>query len=234
MRVGLLTAMAEERLGAEIGLEESGWERVGAPLMRHGEQIGTLFEAAGDSNREVLVLQTGIGKANVALGAALAVHLHRVDALLSGGTAGSLTNRLVVGDVFAAALTRYVDADATAFGYAAGQVPGMPPAYAADAELLAAALAVTDITATLGTADSFTTAPPRAPHEPVDAVDMESAAAAQVAHVLRIPFIAVRAITDGADDAAATDHDLTVQRVSLVAGRAAAAVIGRYLHAARS
>ena len=53
------------------------------------------------------------------------------------GTAGGLGREVEVGDVCVSTTLAYTDADATAFGYAHGQIPGQPAVFEADAAVLA-------------------------------------------------------------------------------------------------
>ena len=89
-----------------------------------------------DSERELILVRTGIGL--VAAASALATVLAQVrpSAVVSAGTTGGLSRQVEVGDVCASATLAYTDADATAFGYARGQTPGQPETFAGDAALL--------------------------------------------------------------------------------------------------
>ena len=57
------------------------------------------------------------------------------------------------------------------------------------------------------------------------AVDMETAAAAHTARAFGVPFIALRAITDGADESGADDFEKNCARASAVAARAVIAML---------
>jgi len=97
-----------------------------------------------------------------------------------------------------------MNADATAFGYSIGQVPGMPQDYAADRALSGLALAAAHDesvrSGVIGSSEVFVTARRalqfREQFPDVVAVDMESAAIAQFAHTHAQPFLSVRAISD--------------------------------------
>ena len=109
-----------------------------------------------------------------------------------------------VGDVIIGSRYVNMNADATAFGYVLGQVPGMPEAYAPDAPLSAAALATehddTVRAGVIGSSETFVTAARalafREGFPDVAAVDMETAAMAQFAHTHGQHFLSVRAISD--------------------------------------
>ncbi|MBF4605334.1 5'-methylthioadenosine/S-adenosylhomocysteine nucleosidase [Curtobacterium sp. VKM Ac-2884] len=153
----------------------------------------------------VAVRRSGIGFTNAT--AAVAHGFHDFGPgipVISVGTAGGLRHGIAIGDVVVG--DRYVNlnADATAFGYALGQVPGMPTGYAPDARLVELAMAA-DIawplrSATIGSSEVFVTEGRartlRGAFPDVAAVDMESAAIAQFAHVHDMPFVSVRCISD--------------------------------------
>lgn len=110
----------------------------------------------------VAVRRSGIGFTNAT--AAVAHGFHDFGPgipVISVGTAGGLMHGIAIGDVVVG--DRYVNlnADATAFGYALGQVPGMPTGYAPDARLVELAMAA-DIawplrSATIGSSEVFVT-----------------------------------------------------------------------------
>lgn len=87
---------------------------------------------------QLCVITTGIGLANAASAAARA-HLlfgENLSAYMCGGTTGGLGAQTSVRDVVVGTAFTYSRADATAFGYAPGQVPGMPEQYFADPALV--------------------------------------------------------------------------------------------------
>ena len=117
----VVVAMAEE---AEPFLADAD-SRCENPHVIGGAELYAV-EAAG---RPVLVVRTGIGLVNAA--STLSVMLERFEpsAVISAGSAGGLRADVNVGDLVIGTEFRYADADATAFGYAPGQVPGMPESF---------------------------------------------------------------------------------------------------------
>ncbi|GAA1001897.1 5'-methylthioadenosine/S-adenosylhomocysteine nucleosidase [Subtercola frigoramans] len=128
----------------------------------------------------VLLVRSGIGLVNAA-GAATAAILATtqgpgspVPVVISAGTAGGVGESVAVGDVVIGGTYINIDADARAFGYELGQVPGMPPSYSASPEHLDAladgswmpALTIANFPADSnapGAADSSTVSPETAP-----------------------------------------------------------------------
>lgn len=177
--------------------------------------------------RSVVVVRTGIGLVNAAAVSAIAVQTLRPRVVLSSGAAGGLAEGLYVGDVVVGTDYAYFDADATPFGYQLGQVPGMPLSYAASEELQAAVHQVhleeqRILPGMIVSGDAFVAGHnvdrvrrvfPRAL-----AVDMESAAHAQVGHLFGVPYLAVRSISDLCGPTADADLSLSLHEVSARAG----------------
>lgn len=182
------------------------------------------------SERPVLLVQTGIGKANAAAAAAIVLERFAPRALLNIGSAGGFARDLHFGDVVVGTECAYSDAEATCFGYAPGQVPQMPAAYPAAPELLAAARELAGEVEFAGhlrfgpilTSDAFMSDPaladrlrkvfPRAL-----ASDMEGTAIAQIAYTYGAAFMNLRSISDIAGDQAEKSFD---ENLELAAGRA--------------
>lgn len=153
----------------------------------------------------VVLVTSGIGFVNAADAAAGALARYGSDALIiSAGTAGGLAGT-AVGDVVIG--TRFVntEADARAFGYELGQVPGMPAGYEPDAAAIsalveAAPTGVAIVRGEIGSGEKFVTRELadalREAFPKLLAVDMETAAIAQLTHNHGARFAAVRAVSD--------------------------------------
>lgn len=155
--------------------------------------------------RRVALVRSGIGFVNASDATVGALLTYGVVPVISAGSAGGLAESVLVGDVVVGRTYVNTGADATAFGYRLGQLPGMPAVYAADHGLLEAAENAVGheqklVAGTIGSSEKFVTAEPaRALREAfghVLVVDMESAAIAQVCHNHGAPFVSVRAVSD--------------------------------------
>jgi adenosylhomocysteine nucleosidase len=153
----------------------------------------------------VALMRSGIGFTNATIAAARSFHLFgSAVPMISIGSAGGLATDVELGDVVVGRQYVNLNADATVFGYRLGQVPGMPERYAADTHLVDHALdAVVPFRVrshVIGSSEVFVADQrARALRETfpdVGAVDMESAAIAQFAHVHDVPFVSVRGISD--------------------------------------
>jgi adenosylhomocysteine nucleosidase len=127
--------------------------------------------------------------------------------IINTGSAGGFNHKQAVGDLVVSIDVLHHDVDVTAFGYTAGQVPGMPATFTAEHTLIDIAhntlvsLALTAHRGQIGSGDKFMTKAEhiqetRATFPLCDAVEMEGAAIAQVCHRFAIPFVIVRALSD--------------------------------------
>lgn len=197
-RIGIIGAMAQEVRILADQLDNAE---------RH-EHAGGVFYHGRCHGLEVVILQSGIGKVNAAVGTAIMLEHYRPDAIINTGSAGGFAEDMRIGDVVVSSEVRHHDADVTAFGYELGQLPDMPPAFAADAELRRVAQQAIDSLddvkvrdGLITTGDSFMADPERvnatrAAFPDMLAVDMEAAAIAQTCHLFGCPFVVIRALSD--------------------------------------
>lgn len=199
--IGIIGAME-----TEVGLLK---EAMGGAA--HSTIAGMDFATGSLGGVPVVVVRSGVGKVNAALCVQVLVDRFGVTGIVNTGAGGSLDAAIDIGDVVVSTDAMYHDVEATFFGYEAGQVPGMPVAYAADAALRrlaveAVAKAAPDIRAFEGrvvSGDVFVD-----DHDVKVRIarrfgglccEMEGAAIAQASWVNGIPFVIVRAISDKAD-----------------------------------
>jgi len=137
--------------------------------------------------RTVLVVTSGIGLANAA-------------------PRGALAADITVGDIAAGTSAIYGQADATAFGYAMGQVPQMPVDYTSSEAAVARLAQLPELIAHtvraggIVSSDSFCTeanvGPMRERFPDAIGADMETCAMAQVCWSSGIDWISLRAVSD--------------------------------------
>ncbi|WP_235021933.1 MULTISPECIES: 5'-methylthioadenosine/S-adenosylhomocysteine nucleosidase [unclassified Rathayibacter] len=154
---------------------------------------------------DVVLVRTGVGLINAAGGltAAILRTLGDEPLVISAGSAGGLGAEVRVGDVVIGEEYVQTDADARAFGYAMGQVPGMPERYSGDAAALATDVSVPEVVVRRGlivSSDTFVSGDHvervRGHFSGALATDMESVSLAQTAHVHGLRFVSVRGISD--------------------------------------
>ena len=125
-RIGIIGAMAQEVEHLASLLEER----------RTRTHVGCTFHLGRLHGAEVVILQSGIGKVNAAIGTTLLLDVYRPEAIINTGSAGGFGEDLAIGDVVVSSEVRHHDVDAVVFGYEHGQVPQMPAAYLPDERLV--------------------------------------------------------------------------------------------------
>ncbi|MFT0761935.1 5'-methylthioadenosine/S-adenosylhomocysteine nucleosidase [Actinomyces sp. F1_1611] len=194
---------------------------VGGPASSRDHQR---FYRAELAQRPVALVLSGIGLVNAAGAATVALAHFSTDRYLLAGTTGGLGTRVQVRDVVAGTRARYFDADATGFGYEPGQIPQMPaeyvgleaPAFATHAGLVLSG-------------NSFVQADiaeqTRARFPGALAVDMETAAAAQVCYQHGVGWLSLRAVSDLCGPEAGQEFHVGAE----VAAELSAQAVERYL-----
>lgn len=100
------------------------------------EYQGYTFYKGKMSNKDVVVLQSGVGKVNATISTTLMMIYYDIDYVINVGSAGGLHLNQNVGDVVISKTVAHHDVDVTAFGHEMGKVPGFPLYFQADSELL--------------------------------------------------------------------------------------------------
>ena len=169
--------------------------------------------------RDVVIVQSGIGKVNAGICTQILVDLFAVDLVINTGIAGSLRPEINICDVVVSTDALQHDVDATEFGYELGQVPQLDTlSFKADKRLANQAIESCrevnpDINVFAGrvvSGDQFIS--DSATKQKIIAnfdgycTEMEGAAIAQAAHLNNLPFVIIRAISDKADDSAQMDY----------------------------
>ncbi|UEA15966.1 5'-methylthioadenosine/S-adenosylhomocysteine nucleosidase [Pasteurella canis] len=200
MKIGIVGAMAQEVEILANLMENKVITQVASCTIYEGDIQG----------KSVALVQSGIGKVAAAMGTTALLQLTRPDIVINTGSAGGVTAGLKVGDIVISNETIYHDADVTAFGYVKGQLPACPPAFVSDerlsalAETIALAQGHNVKRGLICSGDSFINGGEALAKIKVDfpnvmAVEMEATAIAQVCHAFNLPFVVVRAISDGGD-----------------------------------
>ncbi len=168
----------------------------------------TFYEATYNGH-EIILLQSGIGKVNAALSTTILHERFKPDYVINTGSAGGSDASLNVGDVVIGEEVIHHDADATAFGYAYGQIPQMPEAFKSDENLIQRAKrAIEDldgdfqkVVGLIGTGDSFMADESRVKgvverFPNVKALEMEAVSIAQICYQYGTPFLIIRSLSD--------------------------------------
>ena len=197
VRIGIIGAMDEEIAFLLNHISDQKEITIANSLFIQGRLAGS----------DVVLLKSGIGKVNAAMGTTIMHERFSPTYVINTGSAGGFATDLVVGDIVISSHVVHHDVDATAFDYAYGQVPQMPAMYEADADLIdrsATVLKKMNInsrTGVIATGDSFMQDPLRVQDirekfPSMIAVEMEAAAVAQVCFQYDTPFVIIRALSD--------------------------------------
>lgn len=231
MKIGIIGAMAEEiqHLKEVMTIEDQ-------QILSH-----QAFYPGRLGNKDVVLVQSGIGKVNAAITATILIQKYGVDLVLNTGTAGALDPGLKVGDIVLADSLMHHDVDVTGFGYEIGQMAGMPARYYPELtyvpqfKAVCRAIDLEPVQGLIVSGDEFVNRPDRqawiqSNFPKAKAVEMESAAIAQTCFNFQVPFMIVRAISDSADHQAAISFDEFVQ----VAGKISASIVSEFVQSIES
>ncbi len=169
--------------------------------------------------KEVVVVRSGIGKVNAALCTQILCDDYHVTTIINTGIAGSLDNKIEIGDIVLSTDALQHDVDAVAFGYELGVIPRMETSiFMADEMLCSLAKSVCErvnpdiqvFTGRIVSGDQFIADKAVKDRliqyfQPL-CTEMEGAAIAQAAYLNQVPFLIVRAISDKADNSAELDY----------------------------
>ena len=84
----------------------------------------TFFEGKFN-NKNIVFVQSGIGKVNAAVTATLLIEKYDIDEVIFSGVAGALAKAVGIGDIVIADDVVQHDFEVEAFGYKKGQIPQM-------------------------------------------------------------------------------------------------------------
>ncbi|HBI91466.1 MAG TPA: 5'-methylthioadenosine/adenosylhomocysteine nucleosidase [Terrisporobacter glycolicus] len=173
-------------------------------------------------DKEIVLVQCGIGKVNSALCAQILISEFDVNAIVNTGVAGAIHSSLDVNDIVISTEAIQYDVDARAFGYKKGQIPQMDNSiFIADERLVNAAyessLAQVKgkefkiVKGRVATGDIFISSKELKEELENDfnayCGEMEGAAIAHACYLNDIPFVIIRAMSDKADGSANVTYD---------------------------
>lgn len=167
--------------------------------------------------KNVIAAKCGIGKVFAAVCAQTMITRFAPDCIINTGVAGALNPKLHITDIVIGEKTVQHDMDTSAIGDPVGLVSGINVVFFESDKTVAEAikksadeLGYANINGTIASGDRFVadmeTKAKIVSNFGADACDMESAAMAQVCYINNVPFGAIRAISDGADDGANMDY----------------------------
>ncbi|KIL46076.1 5'-methylthioadenosine/S-adenosylhomocysteine nucleosidase [Jeotgalibacillus campisalis] len=227
MKIGVIGAMEEE-----VALLRSKIQEPVTIVIANSE-----FTSGKISNTEVVLVKSGIGKVNASMTTTILQERYQPDIIINTGSAGGFNPALNVGDIVISTEVRHHDVDVTAFGYEYGQVPNLPAAFEAHPSLLAIASEqaatikdIQTINGLIATGDSFMNDPEKV--EPLrnrfinlQALEMEAASIAQVAHQYNTPFVIIRSLSDIAGKESNVSFDQYLEKAAVNSANLVLAII---------
>jgi adenosylhomocysteine nucleosidase len=202
MKIGIIVAMHKELELLLPLLQDSEESRMG----------GCEFHRGKVGRHDVIAMQCGIGKVNAAMGTLTLVNAFLPDFVINSGVAGGADKSVSVMDVVAGERVAYHDVWCGPESEL-GRVQGLPLYFEGASRLLELLPERDDIHKGLicscdqfiDTVDAVNRIKGNFPD--ALAVDMESGAIAQVCHLCKVPFLALRVISDSPG----ASHDNTRQ-----------------------
>lgn len=218
MKFGIIGAMHEEVIELQKDMEVGYCVEKIANLEF---MIGRLY------GKEIVLVESGIGKVNAAFCTTLLKEHFQVDQLLFTGVAGALNPKIEIADIVLGTELMEHDFDVRAFGYPLGKIPRMDTfAFPCDQGLLALAQKVGEelfgkehiFQGRIISGDQFI-----ADVEKIqflreefqgECTEMEGAAVAHVCYLLQLPCLIIRSISDKANHDAQVDFPEFVKRAA--------------------
>ncbi len=188
--------------------------------------LGTL----NNSNNNIVLVRSGIGKVNAALCAQVLIDLFAVDAIINVGVAGAIEKNIKIGDIVISTDAVQHDFDTSALGDEPGVISRMDTSvfYADPLLIEAAKKAVESIgfpvyEGRIASGDQFVSEP--ALKEKIATLfnpiccEMEGAAIAHACYLNRVPFVIIRAISDNAEEGCDVNYERFFRESAVTAGR---------------
>ena len=209
--IGVIGAVDQEAIEIKKKMTDVTQEEIGGISFYKGKLCG----------KDIVFVQSGIGKVNAALTATLLIDRFDVEKVIFSGVAGSLNKELNVGDIVIGTDVVQHDVDATEFGYKLGQIPQMKEwAFEGDKELIEKVKSLRESKERLFfgrilTGDQFVSKKDVKIRLGKDfealCVDMESGAVAQVCTRLGVKFLIIRSISDSITDESDMEYETFVK-----------------------
>lgn len=221
-KIGIIGAMRVEIEALAAAMENPKTEVISGIEFRSGILCG----------REAVLAVCGVGKVFAALCAQTMILRYGVDAVINTGVAGTLSGELSIGDIAVAADVVQHDMDTSPLGDPVGLISGLNIVHMkTDSALADAVVSAIDrlggksLRGTIATGDVFVADAAKKAYirDTFGAVacEMEGGAIGQVCTVNEVPFVIIRAISDGGNEDSPMDYPTFVK---MAAARSAAVV----------
>lgn len=204
--IGIITALALEAEKLISESENTVTEEV----------TGLIFHKITINKKEAVVAVCGVGKVNAARCAEAMILKYSPDLIINTGVGGALDESLNIGDIVISESVTQHDMDTSPLGDPLGFLSTPPlvfiPADQVNAEILcenASELGLTAVKGIIASGDQFVCTPEKKEFIKSNfgaiACEMEGAAIGHVCYLSGVPFVVLRAISDGSNDSSAVD-----------------------------
>lgn len=196
--IGIIAAIKEERESIENLMTN----------IKENKIYNLCFITGKINNKNVVLTQCGVGKVNAARVTQILIDNYNLEYIINVGTAGSLNNKIEIGDIVIGEKLIQHDFDVTAAGHEKGYISDLGKYFYSDKKLIErvkTAIQSVDenfnlFVGTIATGDVFIQDIKlkdkiKKEFKPY-CVEMEGAAIAQVCTLDKIPFIVIRGISD--------------------------------------
>lgn len=206
MKIGIIGAMSEEIAELKNSISKLKEKKINDLLFYEGILLG----------KEIVLVESGIGKVNAAISTTLLINEFKVEKIIFTGVAGAVNENISVTDIVIGSDLVESDMDVTAGGnYKLGEIPRMKNSnFKPDPYLFTLAKTVAIklfgetkvFTGRIISRDEFVASSEKVKKLRdifnADCIEMEGAAVAHVCEILNIPFVVIRSISDKADNEA--------------------------------
>ena len=196
--------------------------------VKETKRANLVFNEGEINNKQVVLVQSGIGKVNAAICATILINDFKITHLINSGVAGGLNEKLHLFDIVVSSDVVHHDVDAVAFGYDICRIPGLETTYfPADKKLISIAKKAFEKGSfsqhihegRVATGDVFVNSDERKKYikeicNPY-CVEMEGAAIAQTCWLFSVPFVIIRCISDMAEN---TDEVYEEEKAAAISG----------------
>ncbi len=227
-KYGIITAMQEEMQEIQKLMKEISFIEI----------YGLNFIEGKINNKQVVLIEAGVGKVNAARTTQILIDKFDIDTVINVGSAGASNEELSIGDIVIGKKLVQHDFDITAFDHPKGYISNVGQYFNSNKQLIEKIenaiqnLEDSDfkiLVGTIASGDIFCTdikmkEKIRNKFE-ADAIEMEGAAIAQVCKLDNIPFVVIRGISDTPNG----NNEITFEQYLQKASQRCAQIIEKFL-----
>lgn len=217
MKIGIIGAMDAEVARLKMDME----------VKRVVKKASMEFVEGVLCGKDVVVVKCGVGKLAAGICTQILIDLFDVTHIINTGIAGSLDPKVKIGDIVVSEDVIYHDVDVTIFGYEIGQQAGVPVReFKADEKMVnlikkGVGRDTIGINLHFGrvcSGDQFigNNAKKAWIKDTFDGLctEMEGASIAHTCYLNQVPFVIIRAVSDGADDVSEMNYTKFEEQVA--------------------